>query len=454
LEKKYDDKKKYFSNTEFVRSSNIQVEIINNLGDNIDRIYELLDRTNQLNYTKKRLNVSEIELLLKDENVISALIRVKDKYGDYGIVGFYSLDKIQNQLIHFVFSCRIINLGIPQYFYSKLNYPALEIIPEVAENLDDSLPDWISEINPNSVNNSIIKSKNKLKVFFKGGCDLGQMLYYLNGFAFDIIEETNYVSKTNMPIHNEHTQILIDSIELSRENKDYAISNIPFIDKDFYKTKLFNSDYDVLVYSVLMDYTQEIYLHREKNIYMPYGGYYNYLTNKDNHEKILEDFHNQSIRGIGNYELNWFADHFKHIGQISPEKFINNLGIIRNYLPESVPIIFINGAEIKSPNSLELFACERHRQMNIALESFINENINCYLLDVRKIAGTEENVTNNIRHYTRQTYKAISDELVNILEDISNSTINKQTWLKKIIKNNTIYYYKIKRKINSLTFQK
>jgi predicted enzyme involved in methoxymalonyl-ACP biosynthesis len=61
----------------------------------LDRVVELVNRTNQLNFTKKRLpeDMEEvIQHLFRRPNVNlshSALVMVVDKFGDYGYVGFF-----------------------------------------------------------------------------------------------------------------------------------------------------------------------------------------------------------------------------------------------------------------------------------------------------------------------------------------------------------------------------
>ena len=92
----------------------------------------------------------------------------------------------------FVFSCRILNIGVAQYIYALINFPTLNIIPEIAENLDNTIPDWICKISKNNIpyENNITKQNNKTKkVLFKGGCDLSQMVFYLENRGFKFIEE-------------------------------------------------------------------------------------------------------------------------------------------------------------------------------------------------------------------------------------------------------------------------
>ena len=87
----------------------------------MDRVAELVARTNQLNYTKRRDSKSDLEKLINDDRYKCALIYVRDKFGDYGAVGFYCLDTAENRLHHFLFSCRVLGMGIGQFIYAKLN---------------------------------------------------------------------------------------------------------------------------------------------------------------------------------------------------------------------------------------------------------------------------------------------------------------------------------------------
>ena len=96
--RKSDQKKSQGSSENFLRECDIKVYIEYDIASNIDRAIELINRTNQLNFTKKRLpdNFEEArKLLLRDVNLgtrQSGLVRVADKYGDYGFVGFFMVE--------------------------------------------------------------------------------------------------------------------------------------------------------------------------------------------------------------------------------------------------------------------------------------------------------------------------------------------------------------------------
>src|SRR5690606_3778007 len=120
---------------EFLKSCDIQIQIISDIERYHDRIHEILSKTNQLNFTKKRLSVKEVQAQFWSNNFEQVgLVKVTDRFGDYGIVGVYAVKN--KRLEHFAFSCRILNLGIEQYIYQRyLNQPTIEIIGQVSSEL-------------------------------------------------------------------------------------------------------------------------------------------------------------------------------------------------------------------------------------------------------------------------------------------------------------------------------
>ncbi|NQY09664.1 MAG: hypothetical protein HRT71_09145 [Flavobacteriales bacterium] len=427
LESKASIKDGFESNVKFLESCDIQVEFLTgqHLGANINRIVELIERTNQLNFTKVRSDLEEIESLLDNANYKTALIRVTDNYGDYRIAGFYSLHTERNELKHFVFSCRILNLGVAQYIYSKLGMPVIKVVPEVAEELGEAAPYWISEFDgKDHISHSILKNEKAGKnILFKGGCDLRQMMVYLQSKKFNIVKEDHYISEKGFPIHQEHTQIIIDSYALSPEKKELVATKeyIPFADKGFYNTEIHNGQFDCIAISVLMDYTQELYVHKTENITLPFGSWDQIWTDENRHEAVLEKYGKRKIP-IEKELLKEFSEQFEHVGKISPEAFVENLKKIRSLISLETPIVFMNGAEVDSPSPLEVGAKTRHEKMNKALDQFIATSDNTHLLDVRQVVDSASQLTNHIRHYSRESYKDLSiDFLVLLNKTIDNN---------------------------------
>ena len=422
---KRDSEVKYFSsNEEFLKSSNIRIEYLDIQPAHIERLHELLERTNQLNFTKKRLSLEEINQFIVKVGYENKLIRVIDNYGDYGIVGFYSFSKQENKLEHFTFSCRILNIGVDQFLYAKLGFPALKIVPEVAVELNTySNPDWIYEQNASQEPDPTPKKDMNVKVFFKGGCDLEQMLFYLDVYNIKLFKELNYVSPNNLDFHREHTQILVDSQVRNKEDLASLTSFLPFMDENTYSTKIFDCDYDILVYSVLMDYTQELYENKITGIKVPFGGYYTCLTDLEHKSEVINNYKIQNIDCINETFIDDFNTKFVFRDQISGDEFYKNLSYIRNKIPANIPIIFINGSEVESPAKEEILSTKRHIYMNAVLDKFITNSLNCFLVDIRKIVTDKTMVTNNIRHYQRFCYSQISEELLARIEKIFRSKI-------------------------------
>lgn len=460
LEKKYVDQSEHISNEEFLLTSDIRIQYLDVSIEHKARLLELLNRTNQLNYTKKRLNESEVDELIKSSNLEKKLIRVVDKYGDYGITGFYAFDLNLNQLEHFVFSCRIINLGIEQYLFEKLNFPKLEIVPDVAIHLDQSKPHWISVFEEDSTNagqKSKNDSKEQCTILFKGECDLFQMLFYLRDYKCQLLKESNYNGKNNIVINREHTQMILDSIGMSKVQKEFLENKLPFIDEESYQTKVFSKSFDVLIYSLNMDYIQEVYEHKANGLKVTFGTNNVNLTNKQEWCNTIKMYRKKRWKGINAKFLRFFSDHFIHRGKISIDDFKENLERIRSEIPSHVPIIFLNGAEVKFTAEWENYPLDRIKSMNQALDEFISKANNCYLVDLRKIVLSSKDLTYSYKRYKRHCYKDIALEMIKILMTLNHRSIKKNkiaiTPLMDIFKPFYRFvrrnYYELLRSVNS-----
>jgi len=414
LEKKAKTSKLFSDNKEFLKFSEIKLKFSNIEDSDINRIHELIERTNQLNFTKKRDTINELKNLLSREDIKAEKIEVWDKFGDYGIVGFYVLDKKENNLIHFVFSCRTMNIGVEQYVFQKLNYPKLVIQGDVSSKLENKfIVDWIREVKNHNINKKDIVKNKTLKILLKGGCDLGQMIHYLQYKNIEIITEFNDVNSLNIPLHKEHTVFCRNAFykDFYKKNID-LLEYIPFIDETFYQTKIYDDGYDVVIYSLLMDYTQQVYKAKcNEEVEISYGGY--------NHNLIdNEDYFLQNVPYITKPFLKRFKEDYISLGQISPSAFKKNLEFILSKI--KVPIILINGVEINSTISSEFNADKRHKEMNAILDEIIDKYDNVYLLDMRKIIKSDKMLEDNIRHYKREIYSYMAQELVEIIELITN----------------------------------
>ncbi len=153
------------SNEDFLRSCEIQAcaPFCMETLDHVERIAEMINRSNQLNYTKSRVTVEELQADIINvlENP-SLAVFAWDKYGDYGLVGFVMLKHFRGtpdfEVTHFVFSCRAMHMGLEQWALDELVrrapgfYPDIPFMdhPSFEGRFSRDTPDWIVRCAPDS----------------------------------------------------------------------------------------------------------------------------------------------------------------------------------------------------------------------------------------------------------------------------------------------------------------
>lgn len=402
LEKKAEARSTYSDNIAFLKDSHIKIRFIKNVKEHKERILELISRTNQLNFTKVRLDDQELSQLFDNTNLENVCIHVQDRFGDYGICGFYCFDRYSNHLKHLLFSCRILNLGIETYVYQKLNKPTIKIAPPIAGELNaEGSIDWIEEVDSFGNIKPTDNIKEKLRVLMLGGCDLEQMCHYVDSEHIEIIKEFNYPNKRGVAVHKEHTCYLMAMKNCSEEERK-EIEALPFGDSNMFDSILYSDKYDVLVYSVLMNYTQEIFSSNSGRYDVAYGGY----QNKEQAYNSLP---------MNQNEKEYFSSNYYFKGQQTPDEFRESLEWLYNNITK--PIIFINGAEIPDFNPYEIGAYARHQKLNIVLDDFIKGHTDrCRLIDLRKIVQRREECKDNIRHYQRPIYISMAEQVMTLVQ--------------------------------------
>ena len=128
---------------DFLKSCHMVMHVTHPKESELIRCYELIQRTNQLNISGKRLGIDEIRDITKSDNYDCYRIKVDDKFGDYGLVGFAIFDVSRKGVVvlrHFVFSCRAARKNIEQSFfeymidiYGKQGYKKLQLICKITE---------------------------------------------------------------------------------------------------------------------------------------------------------------------------------------------------------------------------------------------------------------------------------------------------------------------------------
>ena len=107
---------------DFLGALNLQINIEPARPEQLSRVAQLTERTNQFNFTTRRRNESEIAKLRKDPSFELLAISVTDRFGDYGLVGvvIYQLTRHAIDIDTFLLSCRVLGKGVEHRILSHL----------------------------------------------------------------------------------------------------------------------------------------------------------------------------------------------------------------------------------------------------------------------------------------------------------------------------------------------
>lgn len=98
------------SKDDFIASLKINITVTCNNNAHLQRIAQLINKTNQFNMTTKRYDLAQIKQMMQNNFVYD--FKVQDRFGDMGIVGVVI---IKNQIIDtFIMSCRVLGREIEQ----------------------------------------------------------------------------------------------------------------------------------------------------------------------------------------------------------------------------------------------------------------------------------------------------------------------------------------------------
>lgn len=141
------------SDEDFLRACEIRAcapPMMANL-DFLDRIVELINRSNQLNYTRSRVDRETLTRDIVDgylENFCWSIF-AWDRYGKHGLVGFVMIERASRRLKHFVFSCRVMHMGLERYAldrYADRVFPGIIVPEEWQERMAWPAAGWIEDL--------------------------------------------------------------------------------------------------------------------------------------------------------------------------------------------------------------------------------------------------------------------------------------------------------------------
>ncbi len=119
-----------FSGTyqEFIKSCSMSARIAKLALEHVDRVYELAQRTNQLNISGYRYSREEIRNLVGASGKASAfVVSAQDKFGTYGLIGFVVYDRDACLITDLMFSCRVQGKMVDDAFVAWLYETTVKI---------------------------------------------------------------------------------------------------------------------------------------------------------------------------------------------------------------------------------------------------------------------------------------------------------------------------------------
>jgi FkbH-like protein len=102
----------------FLRSCNLKLSIERLLHSDGERVYELSQRTNQLNVAATRYSRDDVTAMIANTSGLEGwTLRCTDRFGDYGLIGFALFDPAKGELHDFFMSCRVQRKRVEAAFF-------------------------------------------------------------------------------------------------------------------------------------------------------------------------------------------------------------------------------------------------------------------------------------------------------------------------------------------------
>ncbi len=419
MEEKESAKGSFSSNEEFLYSCDIRVDICNECVQQLDRIHELILRSNQLNYTKLRQGKEELLKLIQAPEVKSGYVKVHDKFGDYGIVGFYAVK--DNELIHFVFSCRTLGMKIEQYIYYLLGCPKLNIVGDVVSQLNEKEnPQWINQENSQYVNNTEKKAATtNHKILFKGPCDMSQMYAFLN-LHDNVVTEFSYTNDEGILTegHN-HTSQIVTALFADESRKQEILGDAEFFDKAMLDTALKNEKFDFVVLSILTDGNLGIYERKSTGERIALCEKYYDITDPKNAQKYISGNVFTSNIGFTEDSLNKFVSEYRFV-RSEAEITVENLQRIWEFIDSETTFILLLGSEREFRKNIQESYDGRHiehARTNEKIRQWAEGKNNVILLPFDKYIRNDSDTIDTINHFVKRVYYDLACDLAKIFSE-------------------------------------
>ncbi len=400
---------------DFLRSSGITVEIEHDIESNIDRAIELVNRTNQLNFIKARLpeNLDEARSALREHLsnffVQAGLVRVRDKYGDYGFVGFFVQHRgaAFQDLAYYCFSCRTLGMYIELWLYRRLGRPRITISGEVLTDLhDETIPcDWISLYDPHTADSGA-RAGDIGTMFIAGGCDLEAVAHYVTIHAGTLSLRLN-TSRAGIEIRRDHSQMLCTALDGISEQRRKPMLALGYSEEDLQRPGDALLGSRVWLLSFWADAYYQLYRHRHTGDLVPFSpaslGHTNLFEMRD--EQIAHRHPSPEAWAA----IHHLREEYEPVGRIDEARFKSNIQAVLAKAPEGTQVLVLLMGEQPFRGMEDLV--ELHRQHNRWLLEAVAGFANVVPLRMDEFVSKPEDLT-GATHYERLVYQRLAARVI------------------------------------------
>jgi FkbH-like protein len=102
----------------FLRHCQIQLTVRPLSEENLQRVHELTQRTNQMNFSGSRYDREVLRGILSNQHLDTFVLSCQDRFGSYGVIGFSIVDSREPRMTDLMFSCRVQSKRVEHAFLS------------------------------------------------------------------------------------------------------------------------------------------------------------------------------------------------------------------------------------------------------------------------------------------------------------------------------------------------
>jgi len=132
--KRAEKKASYDNLDDYLESLNMEVVVTDTSGVSRSRAIQLMNKSNQFNLNGAKISDGELNSYLKRDGHYSLCFRLKDKFGDNGIISvvMFKIDQPALIIDNWVMSCRVLSRGMEQVVIDTLvDYARLGNVDEI-----------------------------------------------------------------------------------------------------------------------------------------------------------------------------------------------------------------------------------------------------------------------------------------------------------------------------------